>query len=261
MNWYTTGEVEQILDEAGVRSGDILFAHSALFALGRLRGEPIRSIPAKLVETLRAHLQPSGTLVVPAFNFGFCRGKPFDRQQTPAEKMGPLAEYVRKLPDSVRSPHAIQSVAAVGGQASALCSVDTPSAFDEEGPFGQMLRQGAKLIQLGGTTISLAHYAEQKMEVPYRFWKSFTGWYVDSGTEKVKTYRMYARDLDLAPVPYFDSVLEALRRRSRLFEARLGGGSVRVFGFRAFIDEALRQIADDPYALVEDAERIRAHYA
>ena len=85
---------------------------------------------------------------MPTFNFGFCRGVPFDRQHTPAEKMGPLAEYVRLRAGSVRSPHAIQSVAAVGASSAAVCGTNPPSAFDEDGPFGEMLRSGAKLMQL-----------------------------------------------------------------------------------------------------------------
>ena len=260
MNAYTADDLRDGLAAVGVRRGDVVFVHSALFALGRLRGVPIRAIPETLTEALLDHLGPGGTLVVPAFNFGFCRGEGFDRQRTPSERMGPIAELVRERPGAFRSRHPIQSVAAVGRDAGAVCAGDPPGAFDDDGPFGHLVRAGATLLQIGGTTISLAHVPEQLAEVPYRFWKSFTGPYADGGAAETRTYRMFARDLDVAPEPYFERVLDPMRRDGKLAEAPLGAGRLRAFGFRDFVDESLRQLARDPYALVRDPDRVRPYY-
>ena len=36
-----------------------------------------------------------------------------------------------------------------------------------------------------------------------------------------------------------------------------GRAEMRVFGFQDFVDEALRQLRDDPYTLIKDPDRVR----
>src|SRR5690625_5607696 len=41
---------------------------------------------------------------------------------------------------------------------------------------------------------SVFHWIEQKHEVPYRYWKEFTGTYTDGDFTQEKTYQMFVRD-------------------------------------------------------------------
>lgn len=267
MKTYRIEELVHILHETGIRPGDLVSVHSSLFMLGRLEGYPVREAPRIIAETLISYLDEAGTLAVPAFNFGFCRGEPFDRQRTPSERMGQLSEYVRRLPQSIRSPHPMQSLAVVGRLAEAICSTDTPASFDPEGAFDQLIRHDAWLLLLGVDIqwASVAHYAEQKAEVPYRYWKSFRGTYIDQGVEEERTYTMFVRELGDGERPRpkldFSIIGDTLKEEGLLRETMLGSGVVNVCRYRDLIRVAMKKLAEDPYCLVENAAEVRPWYA
>ncbi|MFU8806566.1 MAG: AAC(3) family N-acetyltransferase [Bradymonadaceae bacterium] len=252
MRGYTLDELDQSLRTLGLKPGDTVMMHSALFALGRLKGIPTASYPARIYETIRGVIGDEGTLVVPAFNFGFCRGRVFDRQRTPADGMGNLSEYVRTLPGAHRSPHPMQSVAAVGPMAEKICRPDTTGAFDIRGAFSMLLDCHARLLLLGCGFVwaAIAHYVEERVGVPYRFWKNFTGTYRDAACESIRTYSLYARDLEanpnVDPTPVGLTLLdEGLAR-----QVRLGRGLVQCTSCRDFVDVGLRLLREDRLALI-----------
>lgn len=253
---YRVADIARALSVTGVEAGDLVCVHSSLFMLGRPTEVSPRAVPEAVAQILLDYLGPRGTLVVPTFTFGFCRGKPFDRQKTPGEGMGVLSEYVRRMPESYRSPHPIQSIAAVGQWAEALCAPDPRCAFDPGGPFDLMRQHDAKLVRLGQGAVSLIHWAEQQVEVPYRFWKPFTGAYVDEGEPEERTYYMFARDLDIDPRLDFQVVDEALEAQGLLHTASLGSGTVRTCGFREYLEVAEVLLRDDPYCLVQNRSDI-----
>lgn len=253
---YRVADVVSALAATGVEAGDFICLHTSLFMLGRPVNVPPREIPEKLTRVLLDYLGPEGTLVVPTFTFGFCRGRPYDRQRTPGERMGVLSEYVRRMPESYRSPHPIQSVAAVGRWSEVLCTPDPLCAFDSGGPFDLMRQYDAKLVRVGQGAVSLIHWAEQQVEVPYRFWKPFTGTYVDGGVTEERTYYMFARDLDIDPRLDFQIVDEALEARGLLHTALLGAGTVRTCSFREYLEVAEALLREDPYCLVQNRSEV-----
>lgn len=253
MKRYTLDDLDDALDAVGVAAGDVVMIHSSLLALGRLDGRPADDAVPAIAGRLIDHLGPRGTLVVPTFTFSFCKGLPFDCQGTPAEIMGQLSEYVRMLPGARRSPHPMQSVAALGPLAADICRNDTPSAFDPGGAFARLTERGAKLLMLGTSmeAASFVHLAEQWAGVPYRFWKDFSGEYVDGGVSRSRTYRMYVRDLTANTEITVAPIASALTARGQLFEARLGAGWLTSCRFPDFLAAALDLLRPDPTCLVK----------
>lgn len=241
-----------------IGNGDLVMVHSSLLALGKINDHTLRQIPQVITKALMEAIGPSGTLVVPTLNFGFCRGDGFDRQQTLSENMGILSEYVRQLPNACRSRHPMQSVAAVGPLAETICEPDTPSAFDQGSSFDLMIQQNARLLLLGATfqAATVIHHAEQSVGVPYRLWKDFTGRYVDqSGSNSIdqtKTYRMYVRDLEIDAKLDMKPLELELVERQKLQNQPLGGGIVRSCQFVDLIDVAEHCLGADPNCLVGD---------
>ena len=239
-----------------IGDGDLVMVHSSLLALGKIIDHSLRQIPQVIADTLLDVIGPEGTLVVPALNFGFCRGDGFDRQQTPSENMGLLSEYIRQLPSACRSRHPMQSVAAVGRLAEIICEPDTPSAFDQGSSFDLMIKQNARLLLLGATfqAATVIHHAEQSVGVPYRLWKDFTGKYVDhTGSDPIdqtRTYRMYVRDLEIDPKLNMKPLELELIRREQLRSQSLGGGVVRSCQFADLIESAQHCLKTDPNCLV-----------
>lgn len=266
MKTYRIEDVVRMLEGTGIQEGDLVSVHSSLFMLGRLEGYPVREAPAVIAKTLLDYLGEAGTLAVPTFNFGFCRGEPFDRQHTPSERMGQLSEYVRRLPDSLRSPHPLQSMGVIGRLAEEICAHDTPASFDKGGAFDQLITLDARLLLLGVDLewASVVHYAEQHAAVPYRYWKTFTGTYIDEGKPREKTYSMFVRDLEDGDRPRpqltFSPVADGLRAEERLHETRLGSGVVMVCQYRDLVRVAMDLLNDDPYSFVVNEEEVRPHH-
>ena len=266
MRQVTRQQVAQALEQVGIGPGDGLLVHSAVQFLGQPVGGVemyYKAITGSISPGSSPHADSGadvdpgpdnrvGTLAVPTFNFAFARGEPYNPLTTPSQGMGVFSEFVRQLPEARRTPHPMQSLAVTGRFADDLASRDTLSAFDPGSAFERMLDLDFKLLLLGADiqAVSMLHYSEQSAQVPYRYWKEFSGeiW-KPSGWEKC-AYRMFVRDLDLDPHIDLHPVQDVLTRRGQWAETPLNYGrisSCNLADFVACVDEFL---ANDPWSLV-----------
>ena len=248
MKGYRAADLRRALQQVGVIPGEVLCVHSALLTLGPLENVAPRDMAGVIAHLLLDYLGAQGTLVVPTFNFDFCKGRPYDRQRTPSRGMGALSEYVRLMPGSMRSAHPMQSVAAIGARAEEICSTDTPSPFEPGSAWAKIVDLNARVLLLGTTCqyATVFHVPEQAIGVPYRYWKEFTAPYIDQGVTCERTYRLYVRDLDLDPFLEISRVEEPLRASGALRETPLGAGMLQSVLSRPFVDETRRLLALDP---------------
>lgn len=245
-----TVNAEQIiaaLGRLGLGPGDGLLVHSAVQYFGRPDGGV-----GLYLEALQTVIGPEGTVAVPAFNFAFAKGQPYDPQTTPSAGMGAFSEYVRGRPEARRTPHPLQSLAIVGRWAEDLAGRDTPGAFDPRSAFERMLELDFKLLLLGADSkaISMFHYCEQRANVPYRYWKDFTGPYRTPQGWQERTYRMFVRDLDLNPSLTLDPLLPYLQARGEWPTLALNYGQITVCRLAHFVAAADAFLARDPWAFV-----------
>lgn len=247
MREVTQTQIETCLQSLSLQKGDGLLVHSAVQFLGR----PVGGVGIYLDAILKV-IGNKGTLAAPVFNFAFARGEAYDPQETPSEGMGVFSEYVRRQPGARRTSHPMQSLAVIGQHADDLAQRNTPSAFDLGSAYDRMLELDFKLLLLGAgiLSVSMLHYSEQRITVPYRYWKDFPGRvHTTSGWEK-RTYRMYVRDLDIDPHLALEPVQELLEARGQWSSEALNYGRVvtcRLVDFVAATDHVLE---NDPWALV-----------
>ena len=134
----------------------------------------------------------------PTFNTDFATGATFDIMNTPSQ-MGVLSECARKHPKAVRSGHPMYSFVAIGENAH-LFNVNNFSGYGKDSPFAILHRLHGKIGVLGlpdsrGNTFY--HHVEEMYRVSYRFYKNFTGPYIDrNGKKDVRTYSFYCRNLE-----------------------------------------------------------------
>lgn len=252
MKSYSYSELVDSLRAIGISDGQSVMVHSSLMHLGRMKEVKSSDIAAMHYSALREVLGPEGTVVVPTFNFGFCRGEAYDSEHTPSVRMGILPEYVRKLPSAVRSKHPIQSVAAIGPLAQYICEGDASSGYSPSGSFAKLLELNVRGLLLGTTMrhFSFIHFVEEKLKVPYRFTKTFTAPY--GPTKKMKSYCMYVRDLDIDPRLDFSKVGVAMGERKMIQENLLGMGAVQSFEIFNAYAITLEKLKEDPYWLVSE---------
>jgi aminoglycoside N3'-acetyltransferase len=148
--------------------------------------------------------------------------------------------------------HPLQSVAVWGEHAVEFSGLDTCSAFDDGSAFDWMLQLDFKLLLLGADiqAASIVHYSEQRAEVPYRYWKNFTGKVKHNGQWFTKTYSMFVRDMDVKPELRLAPIQTTLEAKGEWRSAPLNYGRLSACSLRAFVAATDELLAADPWALV-----------
>jgi aminoglycoside N3'-acetyltransferase len=236
-----------VLEQAGVREGDGLLVHSALQFLGRPEGGV-----GLYLEALQQAVGSAGTIAVPAFNFSFAKGEDYDPASAPAIGMGTFSEYVRLAPGVLRTRHPLQSFAVWGHHAEELAGLETPSAFDDGSAAARMLGLDFKLLLLGADiqAASMLHYSEQRAEVPYRHWKTFTGRVLQGGTWQSASCKMFVRDLEIDAKLEIYAIQDVLEAEGKWIQARLNYGWVALCTLKDFVQAADGLLAEDPWCFV-----------
>lgn len=186
--------------KAGVQKGDVLLVHSditrTLFMHYR---QKMMISPEDILESFLKAIGPSGTLLLPLFNFDFTKGVPFDIRTSPS-KMGALTEAGRMHPLAVRTGHPLYSFCVIGHRAKEFKSVNNFSGYGSDSPFGLLREMDGKIAVLDLTDqrgMTFYHHVEEMHEVDYRYHKTFTGQYTDaSGHVENKTYGLFVRKLE-----------------------------------------------------------------
>jgi len=251
---FKINEFPDKFSQLGINEGDVLLVHNSLLSFGIPTDCKISEVPSHLFHFLNNIIGKDGTIAVPTFNFDFCKGVAFNRQQTPAKNMGAFSEFVRKLPQAIRSFHPMQSIALVGSQSNVIIQNDTESSFCPNSPFDKLKELKGKIILLGAdfNSVSMIHWVEEKLEVPYRYWKTFTGTYIDNENFSTKSYKMFVRSLELNPILKLYSVEKELQRNNKLKEVSIGSGTIKIFDIEDFITIAERFIQANSYFFVSN---------
>lgn len=244
------------LRAVGLGSGDIVFVHACLDALGPMAGAATAADRASLaLGALRDVVGRDGTILVPTYTFSFCRQEPFDVARTPAVA-GPwntcveLAELVRGLPGAVRSRDPIHSVAAVGPAAASLVEGIASTCFGLDSVFDRLRRRGARICVIGAPLdeATFRHHSEEMIGVPFRYRKLFTGEIRDHTGARREGW-VYNVRLS-APNGFPDAA--ALERRAREVglcrAAALGNGEVIAVDAEPFHEFIVAELRRDPWA-------------
>ncbi len=175
------------------------------------------------VDTLRAIVGESGTLLMPTFSYSACNDEVFDPRETPSV-VGSLTEFFRHQAGVERSAHPIFSVAGSGPAAERFLHVDNPDCFGANSFFDKLRKANATCLMYGvnmweGSTY--VYHAEQRARVRYRYIKEFNGRVLRSDGE-----------VEVAPVPYFVRNLDIPYRDSwqRLQADSIAAGITRSVG-------------------------------
>lgn len=257
MKNYNANDIGIALKDVEIEKSDIVMMHSSPLSLGRFDG---KNMAQEIIAAILEYLGEDGTLITPAFNFDFCKGMAFDRQNSPSKNMGVLSETVRQLPNAERSVHPMQSVAAVGKLAKEICEKDTPSALSIGGSFDFLLKQNAKLLLFGANfnAASFAHYAEERLEVPYRFFKTFKSEYIDKGKSEIREYQMFVRDLELNPELTLLDLQAKMEGEGKVRRAKLGLGEIISCNFKDLYNSAYKMLEKDKFAFLKNKEEVLA---
>jgi aminoglycoside 3-N-acetyltransferase len=221
---------------AGIARGDVVLLHSS--AKRTLLTH--RLTRQALLDSFLDAVGPTGTLLLPLFNFDFTRGVPFDIRRTPSQT-GALSEAGRLHPGAVRTGHPIYSFAAIGARAQEFSGVCNRSGYGPDSPFGMLHAMDGKIAVLDledQHAMTFYHYVEEMRDAPYRYFKAFTGTYFDAaGVPSIETCRLFVRDIGEDVATHVNPCGE-LMWQAGLYQGErpMTGAGLRTIGARAMFD-------------------------
>ena len=152
-----------------------------------------------LIDLLQEKVGREGTLLFPTYNWGFCKGIPFDYNKT-RSKTGALSQAALIRNDFIRTKHPIYSFAVWGKDATKLFAMNDSNSFMGDTPFRYLHENDGLMVMLDVMPLhsfTFVHYVEECCDVDYRFRKEFPSTYIDEeGNETQRVYTMFVRYLD-----------------------------------------------------------------
>lgn len=243
--WVTYSDFVQAMMDVKADDCDVLLVHTDLSF-----GLPTREFKRKeLMEILYDAICELGvkTLVFPTFTFSYGNYEDFDVKNTKS-KMGMLNEYVRKLPESVRSEDPLMSVCVVG-ENKALAKVSGNKSLGEGSFFDRLHQTKNARIMFFGAQLPQCHthmhYVEEKLRVPYRYDMEFEGNIIDAnGVSRPDKHILYVKYRDVLPCvpPSFE---QELINEGLFNKKEVGNSSIACFTEQAAYGKAVEWLTRD----------------
>ncbi|MDR2870407.1 MAG: AAC(3) family N-acetyltransferase [Deferribacteraceae bacterium] len=191
----------QYIDHFDIKSVPVLIS-SDLTSLAKLtvdNGEIFKV--NNFIDTIIEKVGNNGTILIPTYNWDFCKGIDFDYKQS-ACQTGSLGKAALKRSDFKRTQHPIYSFAVWGKDQNVLCEMNNKSSFGNDSPFAYLRTMHAKNLFIDvdlKQAFTYVHSVEEAVgSSVYRFLKDFTAGYINEyGQRNVCTYSMFVRKLEL----------------------------------------------------------------
>ena len=251
-------DILEALDQLGVRPGQVVMVHTSLSSLGFVCGGA-----QVVIEALLEAVGEEGTVMMPTQSWknldpaaGVHWEEPeqwwplirenwpaYDKNITPTNTMGAVAEMFRKWPETLRSDHPARSVAARGKYAQYLTeNHDLSNIFGEGSPIGKLYELDGQvlLIGVGYDKNTSLHLADVRAEYPGKHTIFESSAVMEDGKRVWKTYEtLYVDGED------FDAIGEAFEKAHPVKKTTLGNGTLTLMSQRQLVDFAVAWISEN----------------
>ena len=243
---------EELVDgfrDLGVKTGDTLLVHSSYKSFGGVDGGP-----QAVIDALLEVLGEEGTLIMPTFNFDFCKGVDWDVRETPSQ-MGFMTNLVRTDPRATRVFHPIYSFAVIGKHAEDFGNLRYKSSYAANSAFAKLRELDGKIMVVGlsyNDSMTFFHHIEEMEGVEYRYLKDFTGKITDwEGNTTVDTYQMLVRDLDMGVQTMVDPMGALMEEADVIKSQMVGEADVKLMKANEVYEFSVREMKRDPFLLYQ----------
>lgn len=251
-------DVKKALEEIGVKSGQAMMVHTSLSSIGFVCGGA-----QIVIEALIEAVGEEGTIMMPTQTWknldpstGVHWEEPeewwqtirdnwpaYDKNITPTNTMGAVAEMFRQWPGALRSDHPARSVAAYGKHANYLTKDhDLSNIFGEESPVGKLYELDGYVLLIGvdydkNTSI---HLADVRANYPSKHNVNESSAILVDGKRVWKTYETLFVDGE-----DFVEIGEAFEKEYPVKKVTLGNATLRFMKQRDLVDFAVKWIEEN----------------
>lgn len=239
----------------GLKNGQAVMAHTSLSSLGFVCGGA-----QIVIESLLECVGEEGTIMMPTQSWknldpeaGVHWEEPkewwqtirdnwpaYNKEITPTNTMGQVAEMFRKWPGSKRSDHPARSVAALGKYADYLTeNHDLSNIFGENSPIDKLYKLDGYvlLIGVGYDKNTSIHLADAKAEYPSKHNSNESSAVMIDGKREWVTYSTLAVDGE-----DFQDIGRDFEKEHEVKKVTIGNAEVRFMRQRDIVDYAIKWI-------------------
>lgn len=256
-------DIMDALEAVGVHKGQHIMVHTSLRSLGYVCGGA-----QVMIEALLESVGTGGTILMPTQSWknldpaaGVHWEEPqewwqlirdnwpaYNKDITPTNTMGAVAEMFRRWPGSLRSDHPARSVAANGKYAEYLTSGhDLSDIFGDTSPIGKLyeLDGYVLLIGVGYDKNTSLHLADVRAEYPGKHYSTEYSAVLENGHRVWKEYStLYVDGED------FEEIGKAFEQKQSVRKVTLGNGCITLMKQRELVDFAVEWIEQNRKAVM-----------
>ena len=193
------------------------------------------------------------TIMVPTYTTQVGRyGEVFELENTKCVT-GLFPEYIRNLPNSVRSLHPLHSFSSIGRNSELFCKDNSLNNFGYNSPLNNFHREGGHIMSIGlpaGYCLAIAHYVEAMFSVPYVYNKLLDCKVMKNGGQIYADFTATVRHLELEYSLEFSAWIKSLNSRESISGVELGRHSIFAVTFQEAFNSAQANLVKNPYFLI-----------
>ena len=247
---YPSSKIKDHLFNLGVNTDDTILLHGDAGITLQYIYENDMDPVLGFFHEVKTHLS-KGTILVPSFTYSATKGELFDVLRTPSD-VGLFSEKFRLLDGVVRSHHPIFSICALGKSSPYFTSGILEDCFGEGTFFDRLYRKNVKIITLGCALerITFVHFVEQKLNIPYRYLKTFAAQVLHAEIQKNFEVSYFVRDLKIDTKLNLSPLQCEALRQNKIVIKPFGRFKARNISSKDFFQIASQLLTEDQYALV-----------
>jgi aminoglycoside 3-N-acetyltransferase len=233
-------------------SGIYTFAHRFVW--------PHREVPDRLLDVLEDFIGSDRTLIVPAYNISFPGTRVFDTVLSRTD-IGALPDCAVKRSTFRRLMKPLNSYMAKGPKAEEFLDLPCSTAWGEDGALAWLVKTNAKILILGvpwHEACSLYHYAEERLKVPYRYYKRFRGDLRRNGVSIGECEEvMYSRSFNVPPEWDHGRIYPRLLDAGAITSAKHPDIPLEAANASQIFNVTSEMLEADPYAYITNVEAVK----
>lgn len=190
---------------------EVIYITSAIWSFGKCFDIPVREIPTMLIDAVMDVVTSDRTLIFPVYNWDFCSDGIFDLKKT-RSKVGALSETFRLWPGVQRTRNPLYSHCVIGPKSKELLDLHISSVWGDGSEFEWFEKNNIRMVRIGieWNQLAFVHRIEEKGQVPYRYYKAFSGEMIDGDNKTPVDCQMYVRYLEVEVENSFSPLFDKL---------------------------------------------------
>jgi len=258
----TASDFREALTEVILPKDDVIVIYAGIWSFAGYFNNEIQEIPNLLLDTIEEVIGENRTILFPTFCASdFVKTRKYDLVRSKPKESGILSERALLRKGFMRTNKPMHSFAVKGPRASEVMALPCTTSWGPESLLAWLGSVNARICPLGLSwhkACSYFHRIEETLQVPYRYYKRFSGILYDDGKEIGPCEEIkYSYSLQV-PLDYDYSVIQAQLNTQKMIISCQNPLIPLESAVTSDIDIVCHKVfKSDPYAIIKNKDVVK----